>query len=186
MEYVEGTTLGDLMERGRLPFDTAVRYAVAIAQGLEAAHGAGVFHRGLKPSNIMITASGQVKLLDFGLAKVVPLSAEDGTATLPMLTEPGVAMGTVAWMSPEQAQGSTVDHRSDIFSFGVVLYEMLSGVRPFRGSNAVSVPIADFDARARAADARGRKLRCLAVLAERPGEALPKCDGPSRGAARSS
>ena len=131
MEYVEGTPL-----RGPVPPVEARRYALQICEALEAAHAKGIVHRDLKPANILLTASG-VKLLDFGLATALPATLDD-TAT--ELTEAGTILGTVAYMSPEQAEGKAVDQRSDLFSFGAVLYQMLSGRRPFaRETKAASI-----------------------------------------------
>ena len=131
MEYVEGTPL-----RGPVPPVEARRYAVQICEALEAAHAKGIVHRDLKPANILLTTSG-VKLLDFGLATALPATLDD-TAT--ELTEAGTILGTVAYMSPEQAEGKAVDQRSDLFSFGAVLYQMLSGRRPFaRETKAASI-----------------------------------------------
>jgi serine/threonine-protein kinase len=137
MELVSGRTLGDAMAQGPLPVEEAVRYAVQAAEALRAAHAAGLVHRDIKPANIMITPAGVVKLLDFGLAKLVssdgPGESED---TRTMHTSAGAVVGTLAYMSPEQAQGLPVDARSDIFSFGAVLYQMLTGQAPFQGSVA--------------------------------------------------
>jgi TolB-like protein/tRNA A-37 threonylcarbamoyl transferase component Bud32 len=126
MEYVEGKPL-----KGPLPVDQVLRYAVQIAQALAAAHKAGIVHRDLKPDNILLTTEGSVKVLDFGLAKLQPSLAEDASTVT--MTGPGVVAGTAPYMSPEQAKGEPVDGRSDIFSFGAVLYEVLSGRRAFRG-----------------------------------------------------
>jgi eukaryotic-like serine/threonine-protein kinase len=113
-------------------------YAVQIANGLAAAHAAGIVHRDLKPENVLLTRDGRVKILDFGLAKPnVPPTADAATETLRVRTEPGLVMGTVGYMSPEQVRGTEVDHRSDIFSFGVILYELLSGRRAFQRDTAV-------------------------------------------------
>jgi eukaryotic-like serine/threonine-protein kinase len=130
LEYVEGKPL-----KGPLPVDETVRLAIQIASALEEAHSRGIFHRDLKPDNILLTAAGAAKLLDFGLAKMEdPTPAGDTFSTLTVgLTEPGVVVGTLAYMSPEQAQGHPVDARSDIFSFGLVLYSMVSGRRAFTG-----------------------------------------------------
>ena len=125
MEYVEGQPL-----KGPLPAGEAVSYAVQICQSLVAAHKAGIIHRDLKPDNILLTGEGSVKVLDFGLAKLSG-TTPDGT-TLTSITGPGAVTGTASYMSPEQAQGEPVDARSDIFSFGAVLYELLSGRRAFR------------------------------------------------------
>src|ERR1700732_1277163 len=137
MEYVEGTPLA-----GPLPLDVALRHAVQIADALSAAHAKGITHRDLKPANILVTASS-IKLLDFGLA----LLSRDGDgrarsegATLTMgMTQAGTILGTAAYMSPEQAEAKSADARSDIFSFGLVLYEMLSGRRAFTGDSAIAI-----------------------------------------------
>jgi serine/threonine-protein kinase len=141
-EYVAGTTLLDLIPRG-LGVSQAVAYAIQMADGLSAAHAAGIIHRDLKPANVMVTNSGLVKLLDFGLAKFVGWSSDDATgATATQIQAPltiaGSIMGTVNYMSPEQAEGKKLDARSDIFSFGAVLYEMLTGRSAFRGSSPLS------------------------------------------------
>src|SRR5580700_8076132 len=138
-ELLEGETLRDRLRESALPSRKAIDYAQQIASGLAAAHDKGIVHRDLKPENIFVTHDGRVKILDFGLAK---LSRPDGAAlsdaaTLAEQTEPGVVMGTVGYMSPEQVKGETADHRSDLFSFGAILYEMLSGKRAFHGDTAV-------------------------------------------------
>jgi eukaryotic-like serine/threonine-protein kinase len=131
MEFVEGAPL-----KGPLPLEKSLEYATQIASALEAAHKKNIVHRDLKPGNILVTDEG-VKVLDFGLAKVAKAENPDGvTETMP-LTEAGTIMGTAAYMSPEQAKGGEVDARSDIFSFGVVLYELLSGRKPFAGSSSL-------------------------------------------------
>ena len=131
-ELLEGDTL-----RGHIPLPRrkTIEYAQQIANGLAAAHAKGVTHRDLKPENIFITNDGHVKILDFGLAKVTSADATQ-TATL-NVTAPGTAMGTAGYMSPEQVRGQAIDQRSDIFSLGVILYEMLSGQRAFQGDSAV-------------------------------------------------
>jgi serine/threonine protein kinase/Tol biopolymer transport system component len=141
MEFVAGRTLDALISRQGMRPAEVLRTAVQIADALAAAHAAGIIHRDLKPGNIMVTDSGLVKVLDFGLAKLTekPESGEDAaTETLGARTEEGAILGTIAYMSPEQAQGLKLDPRSDIFSFGAVLYEMVTGRRPFRGETKVS------------------------------------------------
>ena len=144
MEYVSGQTLGNLIPPGGLGPGEVLRIAVQIADGLAAAHAAGIVHRDLKPGNIMVTEPGRVKLLDFGLAKLSPAAAaapfSDATATLGAapLTVEGSILGTVSYMSPEQAQGKPVDARSDIFAFGLLLYEMCTGRRAFQEDSMIS------------------------------------------------
>jgi tetratricopeptide (TPR) repeat protein len=133
MQYVEGETLAARIHRKPLTLKEALGFAVPVADALAEAHSLGIIHRDIKPQNVMITARGQVKILDFGLAKVVAdRSVLDGEAeTQSLLTEVGVIVGTIPYMSPEQVKGEALDARSDIFSFGAVLYEMVSGQRPF-------------------------------------------------------
>jgi serine/threonine protein kinase/Tol biopolymer transport system component len=143
MEYVPGKTLAQLIKHKAVKIDEALKYAVQIADALAAAHGAGIVHHDLKPANIMVTESGLVKVLDFGLAKLME-SAQGGeiaaTLTMQPVTEKGMIVGTTPYMSPEQAQGKSVDARTDIFSFGSVLYGMLTGQRAFEGeSNAMTL-----------------------------------------------
>lgn len=148
MEYVEGETLAARLKRGRLPLDETLSMAVQIAEALEAAHEKGVIHRDLKPGNIMLMSDHKVKVLDFGLARTAESAGDSsaewqkGVANSPTLTSPaftdsptipGAILGTAGYMSPEQARGKPVDKRSDIFSFGCVLYEMLTCAMPFRG-----------------------------------------------------
>jgi len=141
MEYVQGETLADRLERGALPLRDVLRFGVQIADALAEAHQAGVVHRDLKPSNIMLTRDG-VKLLDFGLAKLragsTDLAPIGGTASVPLSAE-GLVVGTVSYMAPEQLEGKAVDAPADLFSLGVVLYEMTSGVRPFQGDSTASL-----------------------------------------------
>jgi len=132
-ELLEGETLREKLAAGPLPARKAADYAAQIARGLSAAHSRGVIHRDLKPENLFVTKDGFVKILDFGLARRTAAGSDETNAdTLVALTEPGVVLGTVGYMSPEQVRGEATDARSDIFSFGAVLFEMLSGLRPFR------------------------------------------------------
>ena len=143
-ELLEGATLRERLGESSpaaLPARKAIDYARQIAVGLGAAHEKGIVHRDLKPENLFITRDGRVKILDFGLAKLVqPLAADEGRTSVPTSvgqTEPGVIMGTVGYMSPEQVRGLPADHRADIFALGAILYEMLTGVRAFKGLSAV-------------------------------------------------
>jgi Tol biopolymer transport system component len=133
MELLEGESLGERIARSRLSWRKAVEIGVAIADGLAAAHSKGIIHRDLKPANAFVTSDGRVKILDFGIARVVPARADSDTSvpTDARATEPGTLVGTVGYMSPEQIRGLPADARSDIFSFGCVLYEMLAGRRAF-------------------------------------------------------
>jgi serine/threonine protein kinase len=135
-ELVEGESLRAVLNRGPLPPRRAVEFAGQIAEGMAAAHALGIIHRDLKPENVMVAKSGQVKLLDFGLAKQKSQAADGRTATLE-LSQPGTILGTAGYMSPEQVRAEPVDARSDIFSFGCVLYEMVAGRRAFRATSAV-------------------------------------------------
>ena len=146
MELLEGQTLRDLVRSShdgkgtpRLSIRKVIDYATQIATGLAAAHDKGIVHRDLKPENIFVTSDGRVKILDFGLAKLAAPADVEGTEarTEKKNTSPGTVMGTAGYMSPEQVRGQQVDHRTDIFSFGAILYEMLSGRRAFRGDSAV-------------------------------------------------
>src|SRR5579862_2700628 len=144
MEFVAGKTLNQLIGKHGLPLKDTLKYSIQMADALARAHAAGIVHRDLKPANIIVAEDGRVKLLDFGLAKLTEPSvdSEGATATINAdqgpLTEEGSIVGTVAYMSPEQAAGKKVDGRSDIFSFGSVLYEMVTGRRAFGGTNNVS------------------------------------------------
>ena len=138
MQYVEGVTLSSRIQLGPIDLSEALNVAAQIADALVQAHSYGIIHRDIKPANIIVTPSGQVKVLDFGLAKTTedrtPLQTEAETASI--LTEPGTIVGTVPYMSPEQVKGESLDPRTDIFSFGSLLFEMLSGRLPFAGDNA--------------------------------------------------
>jgi len=140
MELVEGPTLFDRIQQGPVPLDEALRIATEIAAALDAAHSKGVVHRDLKPSNVKITPGGAVKVLDFGLAKLADEGLADLNAehspTMPAATRAGVILGSAPYMAPEQARGRAVDKRADIWAFGVVLYEMLTGRRLFEGETA--------------------------------------------------
>jgi serine/threonine protein kinase len=132
MEFIDGQTLKDRIARGPLPVEELLKVSIQVASALGAAHAKGIIHRDIKPSNVMITHHGQVKLLDFGLAKLVESAERPGDAeTRTQWTQAGAIVGTVSYMSPEQVEGKPVDARSDIFSFGVVLFEMLTGQRAF-------------------------------------------------------
>jgi len=130
MGYYDGESLASRLERGSLPIDTAINIATQVAGGLAAAHAQGIIHRDIKPANIVITTDNQAKIVDFGLAKL-----DDRTA----LTQEGSTVGTVSYMSPEQAQGREVDHRADVWALGVVLYEMITGRRPFAAAHEQAV-----------------------------------------------
>jgi len=147
LELVDGPTLADRIAEGPLPPDEALPIAKQLADALEAAHEQGIVHRDLKPANIKVRADGAVKVLDFGLAKLAEPAAVAGTSTLtqsptittPAMTMAGVILGTAAYMSPEQAKGRAADKRSDIWAFGCVLYEMLTGTRAFEGDDATDI-----------------------------------------------
>src|SRR6202049_76893 len=139
MELVEGKTLRELLVSGPLPMRKAIEIAAQVAEGLTKAHEAGIAHRDLKPENLMISHDGFVKILDFGLAKHGSPSGERSDMSS---TSPGLVLGTVGYMSPEQASGDQLDFRSDQFSFGLVLYEMVTGKRPFQRSTAAETLVA--------------------------------------------
>src|SRR6266849_5144850 len=148
-EMLEGEELREQLNNGVLPQRKALDYAQQIAQGLAAAHERRITHRDLKPENLFVTADGRVKILDFGLAKLTEANvAVAGAASLPTTpagTEPGMLLGTMGCMAPEQVRGQTADHRADIFAFGAILYEMLSGQRAFRGATVADTISAILD-----------------------------------------
>ena len=158
-ELLEGETLRDRLNRGSMPdsgsdagglaIRKAVEYATQLARGLSAAHEKGIVHRDLKPENVFITADGRVKILDFGLAKLtepsVAMAGAVSLPTAPVETQPGMLLGTMGYMAPEQVRGQTADHRADIFAFGAILYEILSGQRAFRGETAADTISAILD-----------------------------------------
>ena len=141
MQLVEGKQLSDLILEGGMPLERIFEIAIPLADALAAAHEKGVIHRDLKPANIMLSDEGRVKILDFGLAKFREEAEAPIATQLPTepLTEEGLAIGTVPYMSPEQVEGKSVDHRSDLFSLGIILYEMATGQRPFQGDSPASV-----------------------------------------------
>src|ERR1700680_3827515 len=141
MEYVRGRTLDKLIGRKGLRLSEALLYAQQVADGLAAAHGAGIIHRDLKPANIIVNEQGEIKILDFGLAKLMEPEEADvyaPTQSVHLETTAGTIAGTVAYMSPEQAEAQRADELSDIFSFGAVLYEMIAGRRAFKGASTLS------------------------------------------------
>jgi Tol biopolymer transport system component len=136
-ELLEGSTLREVLRQGAISIRKAIDYGVQIAHGLAAAHDKGIVHRDLKPENLFVTKDGRVKILDFGLAKLTQRqSVADDAATLTVGTDPGMVMGTAGYMSPEQVRGKPVDHRTDIFALGAILYEMLAGKRAFHRSTS--------------------------------------------------
>jgi eukaryotic-like serine/threonine-protein kinase len=140
MEFVAGKTLDQLIPAKGLALKQALKYGLEIADALDAAHAAGIVHRDIKPANIMITEQGRVKVLDFGLAKLTePEQVPDRDQPAPLTTQAGLVFGTAAYMSPEQAEGGRADTRSDIFSFGVLLYQMVTGRRAFAGENVITI-----------------------------------------------
>ena len=133
MEYIAGTTLRDLLGQGRLDTSAVLRYSIQLAAALAKAHAASIIHRDLKPANIIVTDDGTLKVLDFGLAKAVQTASDDDAATTTLsISGPLAIMGTLPYMSPEQAMGEKVDQRTDVFSFGVILHEMATARHPFQ------------------------------------------------------
>ena len=182
MELVEGPTLAERIAGGPIPLEESIHIATQIAHGLEAAHEKAVIHRDLKPANVKLTKDGEVKILDFGLAKALegetsPVEDSNSPTLTRAVTQGGVLLGTAAYMSPEQAKGKAVDRRADVWAFGVVLYEMLTGKRAFAGEG-VSETLAyvltkepDWSALPAGLPARVRGLL---------GRCLTKCERPSR------
>ncbi len=194
MEYVSGRTLDRLIAGRGLPVDQALQYAAQIAGGLAAAHAVGIVHRDLKPGNVMVNEQGLVKILDFGLAKLLePLEADEiaSTQAIQPGTQAGAILGTVPYMSPEQAEGKSVDARSDIFSFGAVLYEMITGRRAFPGDSTATTLAAILHQEPKPVSelvkSVPRELERIvgSVLEEGSSPAIPapgRCQGPARSA----
>ena len=136
-ELLEGESLGERLQAGALPVRKAMDLGVQIATGLAAAHEKGIVHRDIKPDNIFLTRDGRAKILDFGLAKQSGAERSGESATITAVTDPGMVLGTAGYMSPEQVRGKPADARSDIFSFGAILYEMVAGLRAFQGESSI-------------------------------------------------
>jgi non-specific serine/threonine protein kinase len=171
MSLIEGKTLADLIPEGGLSADRFFDFAIPLAQGLDAAHSKGITHRDLKPANVMVTEDeSRLRILDFGLAKMHADLVEGNDMPTEALTQEGLVVGTIQYMSPEQAKGATIDHRTDLFSLGVLLYEMVTGQRPFQGKSSIELlsailsedPPAVTDSRSDLPNDLGRVIaRCL-------------------------
>jgi Tol biopolymer transport system component/predicted Ser/Thr protein kinase len=184
MEFVPGKALDQLIPRKGLRLNEAVKYAIQIADALAAAHAAGIVHRDLKPGNVMVNQNGMVKVVDFGLAKLTERGAAGEfarTETIAAVSDEGVIAGTVSYMSPEQAEGKKVDARSDIFSFGALLYEMLTGRRAFQGDSKMSTLAAILSSEPEPAEQLGKAIprevsrilhRCLRKQPERRAQSM--------------
>jgi len=187
MEYVEGETLRSLLSGGALAPDRLLRYATQLAEGLARAHRAGIVHRDLKPENVVISEDDYVKILDFGLAKLMS-EPDPGSAveTRSRATKPGTLLGTVGYMSPEQAKGQPADFRSDQFALGAVLYEMASGAPAFRAETSVETLSAFFETSPRPSrqgcpSASGRSCRVVSPRAPRNATSRPRRSSPPFG-----
>ena len=159
MELLQGETLRELASRRAPTQRQVLGWAAQAAQGLEAAHAKGIVHRDLKPENLFVTTEGRVKVLDFGLAKQADrLTAESGEATASSPTDAGQVVGTIGYMSPEQVRGLAVDPRTDVFSFGVLLYELLGGRHPFRRETTIATLTAILEERPAELSTLGRGI----------------------------
>ena len=173
MEFVEGETLREILDAGRVPTDRTVLLSTQIVEGLSKAHKAGIVHRDLKPENIIVTRDGLVKILDFGLAKLTAVSSslspsQRMAATAERLTASGDIVGTIGYMSPEQATGAPISFRSDQFAFGLILYEMITGQQAFYGETAAQVITAImtncFFCSWRISSRHGSRLICVMIM----------------------